>query len=41
MKMRDKSTGVIVEFNREAFEDRGQDFDSHIEKMKKEGFEEV
>ena len=39
MKMRDKKTGIIVEFNPEAFAERGQDFNSHIETMKKEGFE--
>ncbi len=41
MKLRDKSNEVIIEVNREAFVERGQDFDGYIEMMKKEGFEMV
>ena len=41
MDMKDKKTGVIVTFNREAFVEQGQDFDACIEKMEKEGFEKV
>ena len=39
MKLRDKRNGVIIEVNREAFVERGQDFDGYIEMMEKEGFE--
>ena len=41
MKLRDKKTKVVIEVNREAFVERGQDFDGFIEMMKEKGFEEL
>ncbi len=41
MKLRDKKTGVEFEVNREAFVEKGQDFDGYIEMMKREGYEVV
>ena len=39
MKLRYKETGVDIEVNREAFIERGQDFEGYIEMMKKKGWE--
>ena len=40
MKLKSKE-GVIIEVNREAFDDRGQDFHGYIERMKNLGYKEI
>lgn len=39
IQMRDKKTGVIININPEAFDEKGQDINAFIKKMKNSGFE--